>query len=169
MSNLPSTRYGKTKFQGVLRVPADYVFGKDIDTFLKDSGESVHLFGTAVSDTNFSSVSNRFSPGETYRVEVVPIIEYMIHCQRCLEDLNKEKDLLFFGAQGLVLFAQYYPYEIPKGHLLSFDLTERLFHNGSVEQLPYMYRGEERIEFSTINFWSSLGSRSYSVLLFYKH
>ncbi len=164
MQKLFNSKYGKPIFQSTITVPGDYVFEKHIDTFIKDAGSSIRMFGDSLNDENYSRVSNQLKPGETYQVEIVPIVEYIANCQQCLNDLKEEKGLIFFGAQGLVLFKQKHPTELPKGYLFSFDQKENLFHNGNTEELPYMYYSE----FSSINFWSSLSSRGQYLLLFYK-
>lgn len=162
--------YGKVIFSSTITVPKEYVFEKHIDSFVQDSGTSIHVVGDLPTDKNFSQVSNRLSPGETYQVEIVPIVDYISHCQHCLDQLKTEKNLLFLGTQGLVLFKQQHPSELPYGRLISFDEKEHLFHNGTIEQLYYMQRSSSGFytEFSSINFWSSLGSRGLYLLLFYK-
>lgn len=171
MKNIQLTSsYGKPIFSSTVTVPESYVFEKHIDSFIKESGASVRVVGNIPTDTNFSQVSNKLSPGEKYQVAVVPIIQYIGHCQQCLNHLKMEKDLLFFGTQGLVLFKQQHPLQIPFGRLISFDEKESLYHNGSIEQLYYMQRdgSVSYTEFSNINFWSSLSSRGQYLLLFYK-
>jgi hypothetical protein len=160
-------RYGTPVFSTTLTVPQDYIFENSIDNFIASSGGSIRSH-PSISDSNFARVSNKFIPGETYNLETVAITEYIENCQRCLADLNKEENILFFGAQGLVLFRQQLSWWPPKGKLLSFDQKENLFHNNQVEQVPYMSKESDTLEFSTINFWSSLGSKSNHLLLFYK-
>lgn len=160
-------RYGTPAFSATVTVPQDYIFENSIDNFIIGSGNSIRSH-PSISDSNFVRVSNKFIPGETYIVETVAITEYVENCQHCLADLNKEEDILFFGAQGLVLFNQQISWWTPKGKLLSFDQKENLFYNGQIEQVPYMSKVGDILEFSTINFWSSLGSRGSHLLLFYK-
>lgn len=165
--------YGESIFTAEFTVPKDYNFESYLDSFFKDSNKKYPSGDNfEITDENFKKVSNIMKPGETYKVKLIPIQDYVPHCQHCVEDLTKA-GISFFGAQGLVLFCQKiftgnYSW-VPNCRIISFDKRENLYHNTSVEQLPYAnYKNGSIVEFSTINFWSSLPSKGVSLLIFEK-
>lgn len=161
-------RYGKTIFNSNILVPNNYIFENHIDSFLKIKKETDKKISHYICDKNFSKASHRFIPGKEYIVEVVPIIQYISHCEEVLSDLI-DSDVFLVGAQGLVLFKEQFPDCLPfKDHLFSFDKKESLFKNEFEYQVPYMYDFTGGCEFSTINFWSSLSSDGNYLLCFYE-
>jgi hypothetical protein len=161
--------YGSVVFSANITIPNTYDFENQTTTFIRESIELLTIYGPPLNDEQWSRVSTRLAPGEHYRVEVVPIEQYISNCQQCLNDLKQEDNIAFVGMQGLILFTALFPKQVPQGHLLSFDLKEHLHKDEHCEKVPYMYATRNgKFELSTINFWSSLGSRGYYVLLFYK-
>jgi len=170
-NSLNGGKYGLAVCNGTITVPDDYKFENHIDGFLRHEDLNLKMLGRQIiTDKNYARASNKFCPGKTYYFEIVPIIEYIGHCRQCLNDILNKKEILLFGAQGLALFNQLKNHWIPdEGQLLSFDKEENLFKDEYCEQLPYMQRcSNGAIEFATINFWSSLGSRGYYLLLYYE-
>ena len=168
-TNLPSYRYGPAFFSGEVITPLDYNFETHIDDFIKKSGKNLSENGQ-LCDANFANVSNKLVPGKKYRTEIVPIIEYIGHCQQCLNDLLTLRGIKLFGTQGLVLFKQQHPHRIPKGNVLSFDRRKNLYLPGiDREVVPYMRFASDGITgFSYIHFWSSLSSQGQYVLVFFE-
>lgn len=159
--------YGEAGCTRVMIVPTNYIFENHIDSFIANPDSKVKIHGNCISDKNFQNVSKRMSPGEIYHVEIVPIIQYIVHCRHCVNDLKKQKNLVFLGIQGLALFKQQYPNALSEGKTLSFDEKENLFYDGYSQQVPYMHRSDRITEFGTINFWSSLPSVQHYLLLFF--
>lgn len=171
-----NTNYGKPIFTAEITIPDDYVFENHLDSFFKDSNKK-HPSGDnfLITDENFKKVSNVMKSGEKYRTMLVPIKDYISHCQHCVEDLTKA-GISFFGAQGLALFCQKvftgrYTW-VPDCKIISFDKRESLFYQkgSEIEQLPYAYyrNNEGIVEYGTKNFWSSLPSRGVCLLIFEK-
>ena len=167
-NSLSTSKYGPIVHSGTITVPHDYTFGIHIDSFIKSEGKNLKVLGNAISDKNYIQASNKFCPVKIYYYEVLPVIEYIDNCQQCLNDLLKESELLFFGAQGLCMYKQHIHYPL-SGKLLSFDKKDNLFKNQNCEKLPYMQHcSDGTTEFSTINFWSSIGSKGNNLLLYYE-
>ncbi len=172
-----NTNYGKSIFTKEITIPNDYVFENYLDSFFKDSNRK-YSSRFLLTDENFKNVSTVMLPGEKYQVSLFPIINYISHCQHCINDLLM-KNISFVGAQGLVLFDQlfekYRPFSfswIPdSGRIISFDKKENLFYDNSlqIEKVPYLECRKNTFEkFSTFNFWSSLSSQGEYLLIFEK-
>lgn len=183
MTFLQSKRpFAEPLMSGFVTVPEEYCFENNIDNFIKDADTSIHFVGHRWSDSRFSNVSHRPEPGKQYKYEILPIVEYISHCNECLRKL-KEKKVLLMGAHGLLLFFYQIKAErrsVPLNtQIFSFDEKKGLYHDGHCEQVPYLYYpfhpelrddpvyGKYKLEVSTINFWSSLPSKGASVLCFY--
>jgi len=114
-----------------LVVPKDYNHQKPLSKFQKEHGKEFWYYSNAITDQNFTKVTNKLIPGKEYEVSIYPIKEgKVVSSEDCLKFLKSKTGNILVGVQGLSLTYQLHKDKFPKGKWsLSLDEKDALWED----------------------------------------
>lgn len=116
--------FGAPSKRFTITVPMDYNHDAQIDTFIKQ--RKITSYHSDLTSKNFANATNKLEPGQTYDVEIIPILSVATRKEYMMFHHNRKH--LLVGPQGLTLVYQLKKDELPKDkRIFSLDEDDALF------------------------------------------